>query len=92
MKQKILDAAVKLADRHGFRKVSKEKIAKEVGCPVGSINYYWGTVFKLDHAVMKHAVSTKNVRIVARGLATRHPVALRAPFALRQQAAKILVT
>ena len=97
LKQKILEAAIKIAEANGTKSItyparvlSKEKIAKRLGIATGSINYYWGTTKALVNAVMRHAVENKNAAIIAWGLLDRHPVALKAPASLRQEAAKFL--
>lgn len=97
LKQKILEAAIKIAEANGTKTIvypsrvlSKEKIAKRLGIATGSINYYWGTTRALVSAVMRHAVENENAAIIAWGLVDRHPVALNAPAALRSKAVKLL--
>ncbi len=97
LKQRILEAAVKIAEANGTKTItyparvlSKEKIAKRLNIATGSINYYWGSVKVLISAVMKHAVEHENAAIIAWGLVDRHPIAMKAPSALRAKAAKLL--
>jgi len=41
---KILNAALALAKKHGYRGVLKRHIAERLGCATGTINYYFGAM------------------------------------------------
>lgn len=74
-KQKILDAAVLLAARGRYDRITRGHVAAEAGCAAGSINYYFTDMDGLREAVMAHAVATGNSAILAQGLVDQHPVA-----------------
>lgn len=88
----ILGAAVKLARKGGFNNMTKEVIAHEAGTATGSINYHFKTMVGLRSAVMVYAVEHEVLEVVAQGLVAKHPVALKAPEALKKQAARTLAS
>lgn len=89
-RQTIVDAAIKLAEKSGFRKVKRESLATKLGIATGTINYHFGTMAKLQDAIVREAIITSNATVLGQALAERHPLALKAPAALRTLAAKSL--
>lgn len=90
IKDKILLKAIQLAGRSGFRNVTRQDIATALGIAAGSVSYHFKDMRKLRTAVMQHAVDTRNLSVLAQGLADKHPRALAAPVDLRLQAARSL--
>lgn len=86
-RQSILSEAIKLAEEHGFHKITRAAVAQRLGCTAGLVNRYFHPVSKLRDAVMEMAVAEGKLPIVAAGLVLRHPAALRAPLSLRTRAA-----
>ena len=89
-RETILQAATLLAQRLGFRNLTREIVATEAGVAVGSINHEFGTMDALRDEVMCVAVEHEHLGIVAAGLAQRHPTACAAPERLRQEALTVL--
>lgn len=85
-KAAILLAAMTEAGKHGYDRVTREAIAQRAECAPGLVSFYFGTMPQMKRAIMSEAIRTRNLRIVAQGLTTRHPKAMRAPLELRQAA------
>lgn len=89
-KAAILLAAMTEAGKHGYDRVTREAIAQRADCAPGLVSHYFGTMPQMKRAIMSEAIRTRNLRIVAQGLTTRHPKAMRAPLELRTAAAMTL--
>lgn len=69
-KYQILGAAIVIAEKPGgFSKLTREAIAKEVGCADGLISKYFGTMTAFKRQIMRVAILKENLSIVAQGLA-----------------------
>lgn len=82
----ILDKAVELAEKVGFGSLSRDKIANALGCAPGTISHHFGTQPQFRRALMRHAIQTENLRVLAQGLAVKDTHALKAPENLKKQA------
>lgn len=86
----VLDAALREAEANGYSHITRESVAYRAGITPATINQRWGTMAQFRRAVMRHAVHTKNLRVVAQGLAMRDAHALRAPYELQRAAKGVL--
>lgn len=86
----ILDAAVKLAKRVGFRKLTRDGVADAAKVSPGLVSTRFGGVEKLRDEVMRVAVRDEILPIVADGVANGNRIARRAPVALRERALQSL--
>lgn len=86
----ILAAAMTEASQNGYDRVTREAIAARAECATGLVSHYFGTMPQMKRAIMSEAIRTRELRIVAQGLTTRHPKAMRAPVELRAAAAMTL--
>ena len=86
----ILDAAVKLSEKHGYSNVTREQVANAAGCSVGLVSRHMGTMENLRRSIVSAAISQENLIILAQALVNNHPKALRAPQELRHRAALML--
>lgn len=69
-KYQILNAALVLAEKPGgFSKLTREFIAKEIGCADGLISKYFGTMTAFRRTIIRSAILTENLSIIAQGLA-----------------------
>jgi AcrR family transcriptional regulator len=89
-KAQILDAAVRVAERTGTDQLAFKDVANGASVSIGLVIHYFGTMTQLKRAVMREAVRTSVVPIVARGIAVGDPQALKASPPLRNAAAKYL--
>lgn len=91
-KDEILRAALTLAVRDGYKNVTRVTIAEFIGVAETTVQYHFGTMARLRSELMRYAVKQGNVRVVAQGLADRHPQALKACEGLRRLAVEALVS
>lgn len=85
-RETILDAALVLARRHGYKGLTRDAIAKQAGVAGSTVQYHFGTVAKLQRDIMRHAIKTQDLAVVAQGLVLRDAHALKAPEELRVRA------
>jgi AcrR family transcriptional regulator len=90
-KATILNAAVALAELDGYRTLTIQRVARITSMSPALVSSYYYSTDNLLNAVMEEAVRGKVLSVIAEGLAYRHPAAVNAPTALRQQAAATLV-
>lgn len=90
MKEHILNAAIQIADRKGFRHVTRIAVAKRAGAAEGTVSYHFKTMAKLHDAVVAEAVRLKHLGIVSKALADGHRIAKAAPQPLKDAAAKLI--
>lgn len=90
-KQHILTCAVTEAVRVGYNRVTREAIAARADCAPGLVSFYFGTMIHMKRAIMSEAIRTRQLRIIAQGIANGHPKAKRAPEELRRAAVMSLV-
>lgn len=64
-KQQMTEAALVLAERYGFKALTRVAIAAETGTTDGLINRYFGTRAKMRQAIVDEAIKRKNVKAVA---------------------------
>lgn len=86
-KCQILNAALAVAERPGgYSKITRETIAKEVGCAEALISKYFGTMVAFRRTIVRNAILTENLSIVAQGLAAGDPHAQKASKNLKARA------
>lgn len=94
-----MDAMVLLARRDGYVNVTRGMVAQAAGVSQASVsNYGRRRITNGDHprgepimprlrdALMRHAVETGDLTVLAQGIANRHAIALEAPEQLRAAA------
>lgn len=84
----ILSAAAKLFREHGYDHVTRERVAVAAGVAPALITHHFGTMVAFRRALMRYAVQHEILPIVAHGIVTRHPAAMKAPEELRRRAAE----
>lgn len=85
-KSVVLVAALTVAERDGFGRMSRASVAAQAGCSNAMVSYYFSTMTQLRRDVMRAAVRDGKLRIIAEGLVCGHEHARRAPAALKQKA------
>lgn len=90
-REEILNTALALAVLIGYTKVSRDKIAADIGLTGQAVQYHIGTMAKLRRDLMRHAIRKENLAVLGQGLAARDPHAAKAPEALRRQALEALL-
>jgi len=82
----ILSAALVVASKVGYARLTREDIAKRADVPASLISYHLGTMPALRRKIMREAIRTECLPVVAQGLAIRDRFALKAPAELRARA------
>jgi AcrR family transcriptional regulator len=90
VKDKILATAMQLANLKGYKRVTRNDIADRAEVATGSVSYHFKSMKKLQNAMVERAIETENLKVLGQALADRHPLALKAPEALRVRAARQL--
>lgn len=90
-KAAILAAAIEEAKDQGYQWITRDAVAKRAGVGAGSVNVAFGRMVELKRAVLREAVASRIVEIVAQGLADQHPIAKDAPSDLKQEAVALLL-
>lgn len=91
-KFQILTAALKVAEQPGgFGKLTREAVATEVGCAESLVSAYFGTMPSFKRTIMRAAIMSDNLSIIAQGLAVRDPHALKASDEIKQKALATLL-
>ena len=84
----LLDTALDLAVKHGWRALTHASVAQAAGVSQGLVVARLGTKTELLRDVMRRAVNRGVVAVVAEGLAVGDRQAKRAGAALREAAAQ----
>ena len=86
-KETILQAAIKMASRDGYRHMKRNDIAITAGVGAGTVNLYFPKgIDSLRSAVMRRAIRDGVTFIVGQGLADRNTYARKAPLELKEKA------
>jgi len=90
-KYQILTAAITVAERPGgWSKLTRDAVAREAQCADGLVSKYFGTMTQMRRTVMRSAVLTENLPIVAQGLAAGDVHAQKADPELKARALNTL--
>lgn len=85
-KDEILAVAVQRAKALGINGLRRDDIAEHAGVANGLVTRYFNTMTQLKRAVIRFAVHNEILPLIAQGLATRDPEALKAPEELKTRA------
>jgi len=83
---------MKLAVRHGYRHVLRDQIAVEADVHPSNVSYHFGTMIELRRHIMREAIRTECLPIIAQGLAAGDKHARKCPTELQQAALASLVS
>jgi AcrR family transcriptional regulator len=82
----ILAAALKLAAKHGYQRITREAIAEAANVSPALVSHHMGTMDQMRRAIMREAVRIECLPVIAQGLVARDRHAGKAPDHLRQAA------
>lgn len=74
-KQRIIDAAVTLAKRSSYQKVTRTQIAHKLDCATGLVNYYCKDMAGLRKEIVRAAIDKRIGSILLQALVAKHPLA-----------------
>lgn len=90
-KEQILAAAMVIAVRKGYMHVQRDDVADLADVSPARVSQLFNTMPQLRRAIMRNAVKTKHLVVIAQGLACRDKQALKAPVEVRKAAAAAMV-
>ena len=86
-KYEILTAALIVAgEPGGWSKLTRDAVAREAKCADGLVSKYFGTMTAMRRTIMRSAVLTENLSILAQGLAAGDKCAQKADEGLKRKA------
>lgn len=85
-KRFILACALRLANSVGIKNYSSTELAAECVLTHSNIFYHFSNMDYLREEVMRLAIETANVGVIAQGLAMKCPIANTAPDKLKRKA------
>ena len=85
-KEHILHAALSVARKKGFQRMTREAIAGKAGVTPALITKYYATMTQMRRAVMRAAVRQEILSVIAYGLVIGDKHALKASGELKQRA------
>jgi len=75
-RRQIIDTALGLAEEVGYARVTRDMIAGELDIGGPNVQHHVGNMQALRESIMARAVETKNLKVIAQGIALRDPAAL----------------
>jgi len=91
VRDKIIAAAVKVAERMPLHSVTRGRIAKKADTAPSLVSYYLGTMDDMRKTIVERAVETNNLAVIGQALAAHHPGVKSVPDDIKQQALKALL-
>lgn len=85
-KEDILAAALPLAVRHGYSRLTRQQIAAAAGVSGPVLNYHFGTMPQFRRDLMRYAIKEETLAVIAQGLTAGDQQARKASEALRRRA------
>ena len=85
--RELLAVALRLAAAQGWRSITRDDIALAAKVSPALVSARLGTMEQMRRSVMRQAVATRCVPVVAQGLAMKDRQAMRADESLRAEAA-----
>jgi AcrR family transcriptional regulator len=85
-KHDLLVHALELAQVHGYNKVTRDGIADRSGVAMGTVTNQLGTMQQLRRSIVRHAIRTENLAIVAQAVALKDPLVKKIDQDLKQRA------
>jgi hypothetical protein len=91
-KTEILQAAVKLAEKPGgWITLTRLAVATAAGCSESLPSAYFGTMRNFRRAIMREAIRVNNYSVIAQGLVSRDPVAMKVEPEVKRAALTTLI-
>ena len=85
-KQDILAAALPLAERLGYDKISRSQIAEAAQVSGPAVQYHFGTMQQLRRDLMRLAIREGCLKVIAQGVLADDPQVAKASSELRRAA------
>jgi len=88
----ILAAALELAPKVGYQKLTRDAVAKRLGVAPSLVPAHMGTMAEFRRQIMREAVRVGSLPVIAQGLVARDRHALKASPELRARALQYLAS
>lgn len=85
-KDEIVAVALRLAAKTHYKQVQRKQVADALGVTPPAITYHFGTMGQLQKAIMRRAVDSSCLKVIAQGLVANDKQAQKAPADVRQKA------
>lgn len=89
-REQILDAAITLSLKIGYRSITRDAVAGEAGISSSLIAHYFPVMEDLKTKVMEYAIEDERLAILAQGLAINDPLTLAIPDELKNRVIQFL--
>jgi len=67
----ILQAALAVAQTVGYNRMTRDQIAAHCGIPSSLIAYHCGTMVELRRSLVRHAIKTNNLVVLAQAIVAK---------------------
>ena len=91
-RKKILQAALKVARAGSYRTITREQVARAAKVSPGLVQYHFNSMDKFREDLVRFAIQTRYLPVIAQALGALEPAALDAPRKLREQALEFIAT
>ena len=91
-KEKVLAAATACARADGYQWITRSIVADAAGVCGATVSNAFGGMLELKREVLRQAVASRDLALVAQGLTDRHPIVMDAPEELRAAAAASMLS
>ena len=65
----LLEVALNTAERRGIWKMTRNEIAEGAGVTMALVTLYLGTMVQIQRSVIRHAIHTRRIPVIAEALA-----------------------
>ena len=90
-RDKIINAALALAEKSHFDKIKQVELAEKSGVATGTIYTHFACFEDVKTAVVEAAVSSKNLKIIGQAVAQNHPCVVTLPPKMKRDALMQLI-
>lgn len=91
-RDEIVLGALPLAAEHGYAKITRDQIGEAVGISGQAVMYHFKTMAQLRRTIMRAAVRTECLPVIAQGLTAKDAQAFRASEALQEKSLRYVLT
>ena len=85
-RDEILQAALNVAEKVGCKQLTRIQVAQKARCAESLVSSYFGTMAQFKRTIMRAAIRTERLKIIAYGIVEKDKHALKASADLKQRA------
>lgn len=82
----LILVAVELAKMYGYSRITRDEIAKKAGVAMGTVTNKLGTMTQVRRAIVRYAIRTEVLSIIAQAVVAADPLVLKIKPGLKKQA------